>query len=229
MLAWFDDMPPFSMTSHADCGFATICVINDKEEWEPIENFFEAEGLIKWANQVWDMVEKQEVPKPTGLLKGIDLGDFGQIASKIGNFVDDITSLGYRQIMKAYFFAGAARYIKSPEKILTSKTYQAFARLVMAPNLKSAGKFFNDRNLMISSMHFQDSYNFDLDRVCRCLVHYGVIDPDDPKKVLEVPFCAMNTLHRERLEEANIISDMKAEKPEVIQKEIETYIDSMKD
>ncbi|GAH96443.1 unnamed protein product [marine sediment metagenome] len=100
--------------------------------------------MIRWSNQTWDMVEKQEVPKPTGLLKGINLDDFGQIFSKIGNFVDDITSLGYRQIMKAYFFAGAARYIKSPQKILTSKTYQAFARLVMAPNLKSAGIGFMD-------------------------------------------------------------------------------------
>jgi hypothetical protein len=49
-------------------------------------------------------------------------------------------------------------------------------------------------------MHFQDSYNFDLDRVKRCLVHYGVIDPDDPTRVLEIPFCSYNTLHRENIE-----------------------------
>jgi uncharacterized radical SAM superfamily Fe-S cluster-containing enzyme len=229
LLAWFDDMPPFSMTSHADCGFATICVINAKDEWEPIENFFDAEGLMRWSNQVWDMVENREVPKPTGLLKGIDLSDFGQLASKIGNFVDDMTSLGYRQAIKAYYFAGAARFIKSPQKILTSKTYQAFARLVMAPNLKSAGKFFNDRNLMISSMHFQDSYNFDLDRVCRCLVHYGVIDPDDPSKVREVPFCAMNTLHRPIIERQLAIAGKTARKPEIIQAEIEELLQKIEE
>jgi len=229
LLAWFDDMPPFSMTSHADCGFATICVVNDKNEWEPIENFFDAEGLIKWSNQVWDMVEKQEVPKPTGLLKGVNLENFGQIIAKIGSFVDDMTSLGYRQAIKAYYFAGAARYIKHPEKILTSKTYQAFARLVMAPNLKSAGDFLHDRNLMVSSMHFQDSYNFDLNRVCRCLVHYGVIDPEDSTKVREIPFCAMNTLHRPIIERQLAIKGQTAKKPEVIQAEIEELLESVKD
>jgi uncharacterized radical SAM superfamily Fe-S cluster-containing enzyme len=49
-------------------------------------------------------------------------------------------------------------------------------------------------------MHFQDAYNFDVNRVSHCLVHYGVIDPSNPSKVLEVPFCAMNTIHREPLE-----------------------------
>jgi uncharacterized radical SAM superfamily Fe-S cluster-containing enzyme len=212
------------MTSHADCGFCTICVVNDKGEWEQIESYFDAEGLIKWANQVWDMIEKQEVPKPTGLLKGVNLEDFGQLVAKIGSFVDDMTSLGYRQAIKAYFFAGAARYIKHPEKILTSKTYQAFARLVMAPNLKTAGDFLHQRNLMISSMHFQDSYNFDLNRVCSCLVHYGVIDPDDPTKVREIPFCAMNTVHRPIVERQLAIAGKTAKKPEIIQAEIEELL-----
>jgi uncharacterized radical SAM superfamily Fe-S cluster-containing enzyme len=94
----------------------------------------------------------------------------------------------------------------------------------MAPNLKSAGKFFNDRNLMISSMHFQDSYNFDLERVCRCLVHYGVIDPDDQSKIREVPFCAMNTLHRPIIERQLAIAGKTAKKPEVIQAEIEELL-----
>ncbi|MFX0023179.1 MAG: radical SAM protein [Candidatus Hermodarchaeota archaeon] len=224
LLAWFDDMPPFSMTSHQDCGFCTICVVNEEGGWDPIEKYFDAEGLIKWSNQVWDMVEKQEVPKPTGLLKGVDLNDFGQLISKIGNFVDDMTSLGYRQMIKAYYFAGAARYIKHPEKILTSKTYQAFARLVMAPNLKSAGDFLHNKNLMVSSMHFQDSYNFDLNRVCSCLVHYGVIDPDDPSKVREIPFCSMNTYHRPIIERQLAIAGKTAKKPEVIQAEIEELL-----
>ena len=229
LLAWFDDMPEFGMTSHQDCGFATICVINDKNEWEPIENYFDVEGLIRWSNKVFDMVQKQEVPKPTSFLKGINLEDFGALPSTIGKFIDDITNLGYRQMMKAYYFAGAMRYIKNPAKIVTSNTFKAFARLVMAPNLTSAAKFLHSKNLMISSMHFQDAYNFDLDRVCRCLVHYGVIDPEDPSRVLEVPFCAMNTLHRERLEQANAIKGLQAKKPEVIQAEIEEVLESVKE
>jgi uncharacterized radical SAM superfamily Fe-S cluster-containing enzyme len=229
LLAWFDDMPEFGMTSHKDCGFATIIVVNEKGEWEPIEKYFDAEGLIRWSNKVFDMVQDKEVPKPTSFLKGVNLEDFGGVASTVGKFIDDMTSLGYRQMMKAYYFAGATRYIKNPENILTSKTLQGFARLVASPNLASAANFLHTKNLMISAMHFQDAYNFDLDRVCRCLVHYGVIDPDDNTKVLEVPFCSMNTLHRERLELANAIEGAEAKKPEVIQSEIKEILETVTD
>jgi len=224
LLAWFDEMPTFSMTSHNDCGFCTIMIVNDKDEWDALETYFNVEGLIKWSNKVWDMVQDKKVPKPTGLLKGINLESFGAVFSKIGNFVDDMTDLGYRQIIKAYYFAGSARYMKSPAKILTSKTYQSFIRLIMNPNFNSAANFLHTKNLLISSMHFQDAYNFDLDRVCKCLVHYGVIDPDDPSKVAEIPFCAMNTLHRPIIERKLAIAGKTAKKPEVIQAEIERLL-----
>jgi hypothetical protein len=229
LLAWFDDQPAFSMLSHKDCGFATIVVLNDKGEWEPIETYFDAEGLIRWANKVYDMVQKKEVPKPTSLLKGVNLQDWGGVASTIGNFIDDMVNLGYRQMMKAYFFAGLMRYVKNPQKIFSSKTYQSFARLVFTPNLSSAGDFLAKRNFMVSAMHFQDAYNFDLQRVQNCLVHYGVIDPSNSNKVLEVPFCAMNTVHRQNIEEALALQDEEAEKPEVIQSRVEKYLDSLKE
>ncbi|TFG25734.1 MAG: radical SAM protein [Promethearchaeota archaeon] len=229
LLAWFDDVPEFSMTSHKDCGFATICIVNNKNEWEPLENFFDAEGLVRWSNKVYDMVQNQEIPKPTSFLKGINLEDFGSVPSTIGKFIDDMTNLGYRQMMKAYYLAGAMKYVKDPAKILTSQTFQSFARLVMAPNLASAANFLHTRNLLISAMHFQDAYNFDLQRVCRCLVHYGVIDPNDNTKVLEVPFCAHNTIHRERIELGNAIKGEQAKKAEVIQAEIEDLLKTVKE
>ena len=48
--------------------------------------------------------------------------------------------------------------------------------------------------IMIGSMHFMDPYNFDLERVQRCVIHYAV--PDGRV----VPFCTMNALHRQRIE-----------------------------
>lgn len=225
LLAWFDNVAAWAAVSHQDCGFATICVVNDKGGWEPIENYFEVEGFIKWSNKVWDMVSKRETPKPTDLLKGFDLSKYGAIASTIGKFIDDMTNLSYRQMMKAYYFAGAVRYIKPAA--LMSKTFRSFSKLVFQPNLQSAGNFFLTRNLLISAMHFQDAYNFDLQRVSRCLVHYGVMDPDNPGKVLEVPFCAMNTIHRERIEKGLALPNEKAEKAEVIQGKIETYLNSI--
>jgi hypothetical protein len=47
---------------------------------------------------------------------------------------------------------------------------------------------------MIGAMHFMDPYNFDLERVQRCGIHYAV--PDGRI----IPFCTMNSLHREKIE-----------------------------
>jgi len=229
LLAWFDDVPQFSTTSHKDCGFATIMIIDEKEHWKSLDDYFDTEGLVRWSNKVYDMVQGKEVPKPTGFLKGIKLEDFGAVASTVGKFIDDMTDLGYRQMMKAYFFAGSVKFVKQPEKFLTSKTYQGFVRLILSPNLASAASFLHSRNLFVSAMHFQDAYNFDLDRICKCLVHYGVIDPEDHSKVLEIPFCAMNTLHRERIEKGNVISDQAAKKPEIIQAEIKELLETVKE
>lgn len=44
--------------------------------------------------------------------------------------------------------------------------------------------------LFIGAMHFMDAYNFDCDRVRRCVIHYGL--PDGRI----VPFCSYNTIHR---------------------------------
>ena len=46
------------------------------------------------------------------------------------------------------------------------------------------------RMLMIGMMHFMDPYNFDLERVQRCCIHYGL--PDGTLR----PFCSYNTIHR---------------------------------
>ncbi|TRO54191.1 radical SAM protein [Candidatus Bathyarchaeota archaeon] len=48
--------------------------------------------------------------------------------------------------------------------------------------------------ILIGSMHFMDPYNFDLDRVQHCVIHYST--PDGRI----IPFCTMNTIHRESVE-----------------------------
>lgn len=48
--------------------------------------------------------------------------------------------------------------------------------------------------IMIGSMHFMDPYNFDLERVQHCVIHYAT--PDGTI----IPFCTMNNLHRKHIE-----------------------------
>ena len=54
------------------------------------------------------------------------------------------------------------------------------------------------RSMLIATMHFQDVYNYQLDRVNRCVIHYAA--PDG--KIY--PFCTYNSgpYHRDRVEQA---------------------------
>ena len=48
--------------------------------------------------------------------------------------------------------------------------------------------------VLVGCMHFMDGWNFDLERVERCCIHYAI--PDGRI----IPFCTMNTLHRAEVE-----------------------------
>ncbi|RLG90304.1 radical SAM protein, partial [Candidatus Bathyarchaeota archaeon] len=50
------------------------------------------------------------------------------------------------------------------------------------------------KSILLSSMHFMDPYNFDLQRVENCVIHYAV--PDGRI----IPFCTMNSIHRPKIE-----------------------------
>ena len=54
---------------------------------------------------------------------------------------------------------------------------------------------FHINALLISCMHFMDPFNFDQDRVSKCVIHYAI--PDGRI----IPFCSMNNIYRESVEE----------------------------
>jgi uncharacterized radical SAM superfamily Fe-S cluster-containing enzyme len=53
---------------------------------------------------------------------------------------------------------------------------------------------FMDGVIMLGMMHFMDPWNFDLERLKSCGIHYGT--PDGRI----IPFCAYNTIHRSEVE-----------------------------
>jgi uncharacterized radical SAM superfamily Fe-S cluster-containing enzyme len=53
---------------------------------------------------------------------------------------------------------------------------------------------FHRKTLFIGGMHFMDAYNFDLERVKRCGIHYAT--PDGRI----IPFCAYNAIYRSTVE-----------------------------
>ncbi|MFX0098191.1 MAG: radical SAM protein [Candidatus Hodarchaeota archaeon] len=218
LMAWYDYGAKFTMASHPDCGFATIMCVDPKtNKWMRIEDWFDVDGLLDWSDEVWKMVEKNEWPnmaqKVIGPIAKL-LGD------QIGGIINQATDFAYRKAIKTYFMAGAMRFLKGIDGPI-----QEFIPLMLSPKLEtSAGFFEHSNNLMISSMHFQDVYNFDTERVSRCLVHYGVIDPDDRTKVLQVPFCAMNSIHRESIEKKLAIEQIQTN-PEEVTRKAQEYVE----
>ena len=58
---------------------------------------------------------------------------------------------------------------------------------------ESVGEF-HKHALLVSCMHFMDPFNFDADRVRKCIIHYAV--PDGRI----IPFCTMNSIYRSEIE-----------------------------
>jgi uncharacterized radical SAM superfamily Fe-S cluster-containing enzyme len=83
--------------------------------------------------------------------------------------------------------AGSARHIKF------SFLRKYLFKVLTTGDYNSLGDFARNA-LMISSMHFMDPYNFDLERIQRCGIHYAV--PDGRI----IPFCTMNSIHRAEVE-----------------------------
>jgi len=68
------------------------------------------------------------------------------------------------------------------------------------PSYEALGKYSRSA-ILVGSMHFMYPFNFDGERVCRCVIHYGV----PAKKGVPgpiIPFCAMNSIHRPVVEKA---------------------------
>lgn len=76
--------------------------------------------------------------------------------------------------------------------LLLTKSYRSGRNLV--------DEWMREKWITIGIMQFMDPYNFDLDRVQSCCLHYGVPD-DGEKKARLIPFCVMNNIRRRSIEE----------------------------
>ena len=235
LISWFEDIAQWSMTAHEDCGWATIASF-DEGGWKGLEEYFDVVAVINVANEIWDMVEKREIPKPSGVIdklhKFVDDFGLGQLVGAISNFTDKMSDFAYRQSMKAYFLARSAKYLKMDIKdAVKDNLLISFGKLLMHPGLENSKGLLMNGNLMLGCMHFQDAYDLDTDRLKKCLVHYGAINPDNEEEVLEIPFCTFNAIHREPLETkwANKRSKALEKTPEEHAKEVTAFEDSLKE
>jgi uncharacterized radical SAM superfamily Fe-S cluster-containing enzyme len=83
----------------------------------------------------------------------------------------------------------------------------AILKMHISPSYQSLGSL-RRRIFLLGCMAFMDQYNFDVNRVKRCVIHY--VTPD----LKIIPFCAYNNIHRIKTEEKYAF---KAERPLVMQ------------
>ena len=71
---------------------------------------------------------------------------------------------------------------------------KSIMKMYISPSYQSLGPI-RRRIFLLGCMAFMDQYNFDVNRVRRCVIHY--VTP----KLKVIPFCAYNNIHRIGTEE----------------------------
>jgi uncharacterized radical SAM superfamily Fe-S cluster-containing enzyme len=100
-----------------------------------------------------------------------------------------------------YLFAKHFRPKEAPEGLNVKTFMHALKGLTDKKTGRGKAGEKTYRTLMAAGMHFQDRYNFDVERVKRCVIHYSTLEG-------MFPFCAYNCgpVHRERVEKKHTLS-----------------------
>jgi uncharacterized radical SAM superfamily Fe-S cluster-containing enzyme len=173
----------------------------------------QTEGKIK-VSDFYPVPTVVPISRAIGALKGKDYVEFTahpHCGMATYAFVEDgdmipITRYGnvdkfIKTLEKVYEDASKGKNKKAKLRLIGALRHIKFGllRKYLLPILRT-GSYeslgdLHRKMLLISSMHFMDPYNFDLERVQRCCIHYAV--PDGRI----IPFCSMNSIHRPKIEE----------------------------
>ena len=159
--------PTPTLTPHPHCSMGTYLFVDKKKHATPVTHFVDVGGML------------QDMDKLARRSSGMRIKLFSKI--KAWNS------------LRKHFHAERA-----PEGL----TFERFLQTLQGLTDKKYGrgemeaKEFTYKTLMVASMHFMDSYNYDVERVKRCVIHYSA--PDGKL----YPFCAYNAgpTFREKVE-----------------------------
>ncbi len=177
LISVIKDDPQLAFTSHPHCGLASYLVIGDKGKVRPITDFVDVEGLMD------EMTKKAEYLDSFWKKTGI------KISSKLK------TEEGKKKSLVKNFRKHFGEYLKE-EELPGGFTFSDIMKTIVSEgDKKSVGKFVW-RTVFVGGMHFQDDYNYDIERVKRCVIHYAT--PDGRI----IPFCAYNggPMYRKEIE-----------------------------
>jgi uncharacterized radical SAM superfamily Fe-S cluster-containing enzyme len=170
-----DGIPNVTMSCHPGCGVATFIIIDSQtNRATPIPAFVDVEPLMEMMRsaaqrlQRGGLFNRMSVSYELRKLRKFYHEDQAPADWSFEGFVDFL--MNFADFRK--------RYITNQDRVDSSRTMR-------------------HRSMLFASMHFQDAYNYQLDRVRRCVVHYAA--PDGRL----YPFCTYNSgpCHRQRVED----------------------------
>lgn len=163
----FSGKPQLVMVNDPVCGAATyvyphIKKVNGRkivEGYTPITEFIDVEALYDYLEEKAEYLEASRGIRRKLRKIRVALS----LLWRLGKFID---------------------YSKAPKELGMKKLVR---RIFIKRNYSALGDF-HYKMLYIGMMHFMDPYNYDVQRVMRCNIHY--LTPD--KRL--IPFCAFNVL-----------------------------------
>ncbi|MDI6708022.1 MAG: radical SAM protein [Candidatus Thermoplasmatota archaeon] len=166
--------PKVAFTPHPHCGLATFLYIEDGRAM-PITRFINVEGLFAKMLALSNKLAK--------------IAPLVQFFSKLKSEKGKVKSL--EKNFRKYF----GEFIYEDKMPKTLNLLDFLTNLFSEQSRESLGRF-TWKTLMVGGMHFQDDYNYDVERVKRCVIHYAT-----PNGRI-IPFCAYNggITYREEVE-----------------------------
>jgi hypothetical protein len=155
MLSVLCQAPKIQSPCHTDCGFGTYFWISPDRKLYPFPLVFDIDKLF---------------PRLHRLVKKVENRGSVRMADKL-----KIVWLFYRHF----------RRDRAPKDLTFYRMVRSLHGMVNKKAGRGRGQEKNYRTLMAAGMHFQDRYNFDVQRIRRCVIHYST-----PEGVF--PFCTYN-------------------------------------
>ena len=176
--------PTLTISTHPHCSGGTYLFIDPRGQAHPIGKFLDCEGFLREADRI-----AREI-KPTRF----------KLFSEAKTFMK----------LKKYF-----KQDQAPEGL----TFEVFLKSFDSyqnKNLRKSHTGLKEHGyptVFAAAMHFMDSYNYVVERVMRCVIHY--VTPDGRL----IPFCAYNSgpCYRDRVEARFKLSEEQTK--EIIQRE----------
>jgi len=151
----FTGRPKVRPSCHPDCAFGTYFLVSPEGEACPFPRVIDVEGMFTEMNRIAARINRR-----------------GRVTR-----LDRIRAM---RMFKRHFNAGAA-----PPGLTVRRFVRSLQGLVDKNVGRGEGEKLTYKTLLCAGMHFQDRYNFDVERVKRCIILYST-----PAGVF--PFCTWN-------------------------------------